>query len=99
MDMNIVEKEMESLERSWFAAHHDAVAAEQELAGRSTRPGSVMFWGPLVAALAAGVSGAVMVRPLRKSALQHAAARLEEANRRKREIMREIEALEDSFLS
>jgi hypothetical protein len=98
MNMSAVKKEIEGLERSWSAAHREAVAAEQELAGKSTTSGLVSFGGPLVAALAAGISGAMMVRPLQKSAQQKAEARLEGANRRKQEIMREIEALESSLL-
>jgi hypothetical protein len=98
MDVETVKKEMDGLERSWFAAHRAAVAAQQELASRSfARIGASIFWGLLGGAVAAGVIRAVMRRPQRKSDLQSAQARFEEADRRKQEIMREIEALEGSL--
>jgi hypothetical protein len=99
MDDETVKKEMDELERSWFAAHRAASAAQQELSNRSrAKIRASIFWGVLGSALAARLIRAAMRRS-RKTELQAAQAQLEEANRLKREIMREIQDLEDSLVA
>jgi hypothetical protein len=99
MDVETVKREMEGLERRWFAAHRAAVRTQQELAGRSlVTIGMSIFWGLLLGAAAVGITRSVMRRPRRKSELQAARSRFEEADRRKQEITREIEVLEGSLV-
>lgn len=99
MDMADVKKEMDSLERSWFAAHQAAVAAQKELMGRSSvGMKKLIFWGLLGSVVVAGVTRAIIGRPRENPKRKAAQARLEKADRRKQDIMQQIEALEESLL-